>query len=276
VISETGKINAAMLKLETGKFLGENRRSFDAGGLIVSETEYRRRVFEGWHAHENFHLTLIARGGNCERRKNQELEAAPGRVLFYRRGELHRNLGTQHPSKNINLEIKDEFLERYQAFVPALENSSFSNSADAKFALLKIYRECMSAKNAQTAAIHSLALGLLDSILAEKASSKIAPWAVALREILNDRWDEAISLGELSRLLGVHPVTISKNFPKYFACTLGEYLRKIKIEKAVALIGRQKYALAEIAQICGFADQSHLTRVFRNLTGFTPREFGRF
>jgi AraC family transcriptional regulator len=265
-----------MLRLETGKFLGENRRSFDAGGLIVSETEYRRRVFEGWHAHENFHLTLIARGGNCERRKKREYETAPGMVLFYRRGELHRNVGTRHPSKNINLEIRDEFLRKYQAFVPASENFALSNGTDAKFALLKIYRECLATDAPQTTAIHSLALRLLDSPLAEKPAATIPPWARRLREILNDRWDEAISLGELSRLLGVHPVTISKGFPKHFGCTLGEYGRKIKIEKAVELLGRRKYALAEIAQICGFADQSHLTRVFRDLTGFTPNEFRHF
>src|SRR5688572_624339 len=99
-----------MLQLETGKFLGENCRSYDADGLIVSETEYRRRVFEGWHAHANHHLTLVLRGGNREERKNREFEAAPGQILFYRCGELHRNAGTLHPSKNINLEIRDVFL----------------------------------------------------------------------------------------------------------------------------------------------------------------------
>lgn len=264
-----------ILQLESGKFLGENRRSFAAEGLLVSETEYRLRVFEGWHAHENYHLTLIARGGNCERRKRKEVAAAPGCVLFYRRGELHRNVRTVHPSKNINLEIKNDFMEKYEAVVPALKNNSL-NLLDAKLALLKIYKECLAPDALTVPAIHALALAWLVSPLEEKASARVPPWAARLREIINDRWNEVISLKELSRLLGVHPVTISKKFPKLFGCTLGEYSRKIKLAKAVELIGGQEYPLADVAQRCGFADQSHLTRAFKTATGFTPRQFENF
>jgi hypothetical protein len=34
-----------MRRLETGKFLGDHKRAFDADGLILSEAEYRRKVF---------------------------------------------------------------------------------------------------------------------------------------------------------------------------------------------------------------------------------------
>lgn len=264
-----------MINLKTGKFLGENRRSYDADGVNVSETEYRQRVFEGWHSHSNCHFTLVLRGGNRERRKNEEFEAAPGQILFYRRGELHRNAGTLHPSKNINLEIEDEFLAKYEASVP--ETKSFpANSVNAKFALLKIYKECLNGDAQTTASIHSLAFTLLDSSLEEKTFGKIPPFINGLREIINDRWNEVLSLCELSQLLSVHPVTISKSFPKFFFCTLGEYSRKVKIEKAISLIGQSRQSLADIAYQCGFADQSHLTRVFKAATGFTPREFRRF
>ena len=264
-----------MLRLKIGKFLGENTRAFDADGLIVSETEYSRRVFEGWHTHDNYHLTLILRGGNCEQRKNKELEAAPGDVLVYRRRELHRNAGTRHPSKNISLEIEDKFLSKYQASVPAFDLNSLQ-SADAKFSLLKIYKECLTADAQTPASIHALALALLASPLEEISLDKIPPWTKTLREIINDRWSEVLSLDELSRLLGVHPVTISKKFPRYFSCTLGEYARKIKLEKAFALLGQPQSSLADIAYTCGFADQSHLTRALKAATGFTPREFRLF
>jgi AraC family transcriptional regulator len=263
-----------MLRLETGKFLGDNKRAFDADGVIVSETEYRRKVFEGWHSHANHHVTLILRGGNCERRKGKEFAAAPGSVLFYRRGELHRNSHTRHPSKNVNLEIEDSFLSRYQADVPAFDSPR--RCADVKFSLLKIYKECQAADAQTFAAIHSLALALLDSSFDEKSSGGTPPWIKIAREILNDRWNEVLPLDELARLAGVHPVTISKKFPKHFACTLGEYARKIKIEKSLALLAHLRVPLTEIAYRCGFADQSHFTRVFKSATGFTPREFRNF
>ena len=80
-----------MLQLENGKYLGSNKRSSDANGILVSETEYHNKVFEGWHYHKNYRLTFILQGGNREQRKNKELEALPGEIVFYESGELHRN-----------------------------------------------------------------------------------------------------------------------------------------------------------------------------------------
>ena len=94
-----------------------------------------------------------------------------------------------------------------------------------------------------------------------------------MKEVIHDRWDEKLTLKELSAAAGVHPVTISKNFPKHFSCSLGEYMRRVKVEKSVRLI-RQKHAtLTEIALRCGFADQSHFIRTFKAATGFLPKEF---
>lgn len=262
-----------MLKLKTGKFLGNNKSIFQNGGIIVSETEYHQKVFEGWHAHDNYHLTFILRGGNCEQRKGTEIQSTPGTLLFYRRGEFHRNTATLHPSKNLNLEITDKFLVKYEARFPAFD-SNFRQSA--KFSLLKIYKEFFTNDSQTSDAIHSLTLALLDSPFEDKSLNKTPTWIKTMREILNDRWNEVISLDELSQLVGVHPVTISKKFPKYFACTLGEYIRKIKVEKSLDLLVQPHLNLSEITYLCGFADQSHLTRVFKSSTGFTPLEFRKY
>ena len=261
-----------MLNLKTGKFLGVNSRSFDADGVVVSETQYHRKVFEGWHSHANYHITLVVKGGNLEQRKTEEFAAAPGTIVFYRRGELHRNRNTLHPSKNINLEIKDAFLAKYQWSIPALDLRQW-RWADAKFMLLKIYKECLTNDAQSITSIHALALALLSSPLEEKTFEKIPLWANRLREIINDRWNENVSLVELSASLSIHPVTISKKFPRIFACTLGGYMRKVKIEKAISLIGQSHNSLADIAYQCDFADQSHFIRAFKAATGLLPGEF---
>ena len=98
-------------------------------------------------------------------------------------------------------------------------------------------------------------------------------WVIKVREFLHDNWDKPISLWELSLVAGVHPITISKHFPFYFSCTLGEYLRSLKIEKALGLIKSTRRSLLDIAMECGFADQSHFTRVFKLMTGFLPNDF---
>ena len=106
----------------------------------------------------------------------------------------------------------------------------------------------------------------------ENASSR---WTSKIREILYDKWSEYPSLTELAMETRTHPVTISKHFRQYFSCTLGEYTRKLKVEKAMTLMKSTKSSLTGIAYTCGFADQSHFSLVFKQQTGFLPKEYQR-
>jgi AraC family transcriptional regulator len=90
---------------------------------------------------------------------------------------------------------------------------------------------------------------------------------------MHDRWQETLTLQELAQELQLHPVTISKHFPKYFNCTLGEYMRKVKIEKALTQIRTSPESLTEIAYACGFFDQSHFIKAFKQVTGFLPKAY---
>ncbi len=256
-----------MLKLERSRYLGTNVHSYGTGGLTISETIYHQKVFEGWHCHENHHITLILRGGNRDQRKQQEIMAAPGAVLRYNEGELHRNMHTQHPSRNINLEIERDFLKQH-----ALQFTDLQHTPALKLSVLKIYRESKLADTCSQASIETSLLHLFSN----KASQNTPPWIAQLKDLLHDRWNESLSLQELSAQLNIHPVTISKYFPRYFSCTLGEYLRKLRVEKAVDLMQQEEMSLTELAYHCGFFDQSHFIRAFKMYTGFRPKEWANY
>jgi AraC-like DNA-binding protein len=51
------------------------------------------------------------------------------------------------------------------------------------------------------------------------------------------------------------------------------YLRRLRMQTACQLLVTSRLALAQVADRCGFADQSHFTRDFRSLTGMTPRAY---
>jgi AraC family transcriptional regulator len=87
---------------------------------------------------------------------------------------------------------------------------------------------------------------------------------------MNDCWDEEMKLDDLAEVAGVHRVTVSKAFGKYFGCSFGEYRRRLRIERSFPMI-RAKKSLTDVALDCGFFDQSHFTRTFKNLTGFSPK-----
>lgn len=253
-----------MLKLEKATFLGNNTCSFNTEGLALSETVYHQKVYEGWHCHESHHITFIIKGGNLEQRKHREQQACPGSVLLYNSGELHRNTHTQHPSKNINLEIEDAFLKKYQ-----LSFNIQLNDPGLRPAIIRIWQETKINDSCSLPSIQATVLQLLTTA----AGGSTPPWVSQLRALLHDCWNDTFSLQQLADTLQVHPVTISKHFPRYFSCTLGEYMRKVKIDRSLALVRQPDRPLTGIAYECGFSDQSHFTRTFKACTGLLPGQY---
>jgi AraC-like DNA-binding protein len=67
---------------------------------------------------------------------------------------------------------------------------------------------------------------------------------------------------------------VSREFSKYFSnLSFGEYIRKLRIEKAVDLLANPDHTLSEIAYLTGFSDQSHFNRIFKAQTGQNPSDF---
>lgn len=105
---------------------------------------------------------------------------------------------------------------------------------------------------------------------------KIPKWATELKEIIQDQIDTnlSLSLKEISEGLQIHPSYVSREFSKYFSnLSFGEYIRKLRIEKAIDLLSSPDHTLSEIAYLTGFSDQSHFNRIFKAHTGKNPSDF---
>lgn len=122
----------------------------------------------------------------------------------------------------------------------------------------------------------NLLLTALNRFIKSKTSStsKIPGWARELKEMIQDHIDTNITLKEISKGLDMNPSHLSREFSKYFGdLSFGEYIRKQRIQKAIELMGNDRYTLTEIAYLTGFSDQSHFNRIFRQQTGETPSAY---
>ncbi|CAN5775534.1 hypothetical protein BH24BAC1_BH24BAC1_25720 [soil metagenome] len=105
---------------------------------------------------------------------------------------------------------------------------------------------------------------------------KIPAWARELQETIQDQIDTNLSLTlkEVAEGLQVHPAYVSREFSKYFNnLSFGEYIRKLRIEKAIQLLDNPNHSLSEISYLTGFSDQSHFTRIFKKHTGQNPSDY---
>ena len=124
--------------------------------------------------------------------------------------------------------------------------------------------------------VENLLLGVLSDFEKSKPGTKkkIPAWVRELKELLQDHIDTNLSLKELSKDLEVNPSYLSREFSKYFDdLSFGEYIRRLRIDKAKELIEGGNYSLTEIAYLTGFSDQSHFTRIFKKYTGRNPSAF---
>jgi AraC-like DNA-binding protein len=124
--------------------------------------------------------------------------------------------------------------------------------------------------------IENLLLDVYKKFLKQKSGRTAPAWATELKEIIQDQIDTNLTLNlkEISESLKVHPTYLSREFSKYFDdLSFGDYIRKLRIEKAIVLLHDSKYSLAEIAYLTGFSDQSHFTRIFRKTTGKSPLSY---
>ncbi len=180
--------------------------------------------------------------------------------MVYDQGEVHRNRFTAHPSRNLNIELEEGF------FLNDIQFSHLSQHDDTKIELYRIYLELLLEDQYSEQAITQT----LQSLFWKGDHENPGDWLIKLETILQDRWNEFLSLEDLSAELCIHPVTISKYFAKSKGITLSNYMRKIKVKKAVDLLINSSYSISEIALTCGFSDQSHLTRLTNHYMGYTP------
>jgi len=116
-----------------------------------------------------------------------------------------------------------------------------------------------------------LLISVLEKFLKQKHTKGIPEWAKELKELIQDQVDTTITLKQISQGLDINPAYLSREFSKYFDnLSFGEYIRKLRIEKAIGYLNNSNYSLTKIAYLTGFSDQSHFTRIFKKHTGQNP------
>lgn len=121
-----------------------------------------------------------------------------------------------------------------------------------------------------------LLLAVLHRYLEPSGKRKTPAWVGELKEAIQDQIDTnlTLSLTELAGSLAVNPAYVSRTFARYFDdLSFGDYIRKLRIEKALHLLNTTTYTLTEIAYLTGFSDHSHFTRIFKKQMGQNPSAY---
>ena len=104
----------------------------------------------------------------------------------------------------------------------------------------------------------------------------LAPWQVRrAKEILSAHLDGGIPLQEVARECHLSMSHFSRQFRRTTGLPPHKWLLKRRIEVAKEKLADRRLSLSDVAAACGFADQSHLTRVFTRMVGVSPGAWRR-
>lgn len=106
----------------------------------------------------------------------------------------------------------------------------------------------------------------------EAAQGGLSDFVRSVREYLQAHLGEATSLAELARHAGVSLSRLTHDYRRETGETPIQTLAQMRLRQAKGLLLRGR-RLKEIARLTGFVDAFHLSRVFKRMTGVSPRQF---
>jgi AraC family transcriptional regulator len=260
--------------LRGGEFYSPVKARLLTDEVLFSELRPSRSCHFPRHHHELSYVTVILGGdyreGDCGRM--QELQ--PLTAVFNPSGIEHATEIGPAGALAFTIELRQEHLRRLELRLP-LQTKFDRGGGALLWPGLRLYA-AFKTNTMDPLVRESYLLEMLAAVAGFSAFEKSKPrWLIRVKERMQEELGENLRMRDLADSAGVHPVHLARVFREHEGRTPGDYLQQLRVRAACRRMRDQDYPLAIIAAECGFADQSHFTRVFRKFTGNAPAKFRR-
>jgi AraC family transcriptional regulator len=266
--------------LGAGSFYGAVEGKQEQCGAIFTHLRHDKPRKLPSHAHELAFFALLLEGEYGERYQRRENQYRPFTVHFRPAGIPHQDEVGPRGVRFFEIEIRPSWRQRMADYSAALDQAHDDCKGGPLLWLgMKMYREFQSngaaGSPAEGLAVESLLAEMLAQVAHMRRERARHPpaWLRRIMEKLAVEYAERLTLDELSREAGVHPVHLSRVFRKCVGEGIGEHVHRLRIRAACERMLTPEISIAEISLAAGYADQSHFTRAFRRATGMTPAAF---
>jgi AraC family transcriptional regulator len=255
---------------------GKGVKSHKVGAFTLSERLYPAYFQTPRHTHDCALFCFVVQGGYTETYGSRTRACEPSTFLFHAPGESHAEQFYGSGGSSFIVEIEPQWLERVAQHSRVINTSADFDGGVITHLAARLYKEFLDMDEISPLVIEGLMFEMLGET-SRSARSLAAPqpprWLEQAKQLLQERFAEPITLAEIARTVGVHPVHLSQVFHKHYNCTVGLYLRQRRIEFACQRLVSSTMPLSEIALAAGFSDQSHLTRMFKRYIGIPPSQY---
>jgi AraC family transcriptional regulator len=252
-------------------------RRVEAVGLLLSERTYPPHLEIPPHSHDRPYLCSILRGGYTETCAGR-VWTCTSRTLYLRpSGEPHADRFDDVGGRVFGIELGPAWPPRLGRRERTLQRPAAIEGPSTGLAR-KLHREFRLDDSASSLIVEGLVLEILGEacrIAPSSGESRAPRWLQQARAILHDHFPQAPRLTAIAEAVGVHPLHLARIFRRIYGCSVGEYVRRLRIEFACRELARPNASLVQIALNAGFCDQSQFCRTFKRHVGLTPSQFRR-
>jgi AraC family transcriptional regulator len=263
-------------KLPPGSFFGRTERQYRVGEIVVVESVYTSDPSIPPHEHVSPFFDLVVQG-TCEEVVGGRSRARDRASLaFHPAGERHSSRWHGRESRCFHIEIPAALLDRVGQHSSILEYPALLPGGTPVWLATRLYNEFWRMDEASPLAIEGLTLELLAVCLRDPpaGTGRTAPrWMKSVLDLLQERFPERLSLATVADSVGVHPAHLARVFHRLNGYTIGDHIRRLRVEFACERLRTSETPLVEIALSAGYADQSHFCRAFKRQMGLSPATF---
>jgi len=261
------------LSIVESPFGGRVIKMREFSGLRLVDGVYSANTRVPSHSHQQAVFCIALKGACSELYAGKVREYEAWTVEFLPSNQCHSLHFPLADTRAFSIDVAPEWLERAREYSLRLENSVYAHGGLLSGLMMRLYSEFLQLDSASHLAIEGLALEMLAEVSRRqvKFSERTPPrWLKQAVELLRERFCERLTITQVAAEVGVHPVHLAREFRRFQRCTIGEYIRQLRIERACRQLHASDEPLATIASAVGFSDQSHFSRTFKRLIGMTP------
>ena len=230
------------------------------------------------HSHDRFTLGVFGAGNGSIRVERGKFRAAEGSILAIAPDEAHaadpmRGRGwtyrTLYPSQGIvNLALGSPATVSSPFPRPVLHDAPLARRIEDVHSRLERSGPSLQTEETLLGVIRDL-FSRHGSLPSSSDKTRTSAAVRRAREYLDASYALPVKLAELASLCGVTPFHLIHSFRASVGIPPHAYLTQVRAQRAREMLIRGN-PLSSVAYMCGFSDQSHLTRVFKRIYGVTP------
>lgn len=263
-------------QLSPGSYYGQTLRNRKVASFELSERVYSPGYQTPKHTHKQALFCFVMDGWYTETYGDKTRECTASTLLFHPPGELHAEHFHDAGGRSFIIEIAPNWMKQIGEMLNITDNSSDFHGGTLELLSRKLYREFSNTDEASPLIIEGVMMEMMGETVryrAAKPGQNSPRWLQQARDLLHARFHENLTLADVAQIVGVHPVHLAQTFHKTYQHTVGDYVRKLRIEYACRELTMSPKPIVEIALAAGFCDQSHFTRTFKQVIGVAPSQY---